>query len=86
MDKEIRFNEQSEEMQDFITTRITAAIAHSYVTMFNRLKRAGLTPVEIIKLKGTPANITQVKEKLQKGTILIKNMDKNTLEFTEVSE
>lgn len=47
--------------------------------MYNKLKRAGVTDLEILKLRGMPLTYDEVNSMLELGKILIRLLDNNCI-------
>lgn len=83
MKEHVNFKKLSEEEKEYYTKRVVAVKLQQYIQMFIKMRKAGLTPLEVLDLRGLPLNKEQIKEALENQKILISILDKNNLEIIE---
>lgn len=77
----IKYNELDDSKRKYYLDRAVSMKLQEYIRMYTKLKRAGVTDLEILKLRGMPLTYDEVSNMLESGKILIRLLDDNCIEM-----
>jgi hypothetical protein len=77
----IKYNELDDSERKYYLDRAVSMKLQEYIRMYNKLKRAGVTDLEILKLRGMPLTYDEVNSMLELGKILIRLLDNDCIEM-----
>lgn len=77
----IKYNELDDSERKYYLDRAVSMKLQEYIRMYNKLKRAGITDLEILKLRGMPLTYDEVNSMLELGKILIRLLDNDCIEM-----
>lgn len=83
MKNNIIFTKLSEDSKEYWINRVVACKLQQYVNMYTKMRKIGITPLEILSLRGLPMNYNDIRTKLEKGEIIINEIDNNECEIIE---
>lgn len=81
MKEYIDYNKLEDNDKGYYLDRVVSAKLQEYIKMYTRMKNAGLTTLEIIKLRGLPLSYDEVKEMLDSKKIVVSLVDKDNMEI-----
>lgn len=83
MNNYIKFKDLDEEQQNYWLDRVVVMKLQHYIRNFIKMTKAGVTPLEVVQLRGLPLTKDDIKERLLDGRLIVNSMDDNTMEVIE---
>lgn len=77
----IDYNKLEDSDKEFYLDRAVSAKLQEYIRMYNRMRDAGVTALEIIKLRGLPLSYKETEEMLESRKIVIRVIDSENMEI-----
>lgn len=77
----IKYNELDDSERKYYLDRAVSMKLQEYMRMYTKLKKAGVTDLEILKLRGMPLTYDEVNSMLESGDFLIRLLDNNCIEM-----
>ena len=83
MSNYITFSKLTDEEQNYWLDRVVVMKLQHYIRNFIKMTKAGVTPLEVVQLRGLPLTKDEIKERLISGKIIINSLDDDTTEIIE---
>ena len=77
----IKYNELDDSERKYYLDRAVSMKLQEYIRMYTKLKRAGVTDLEILRLRGMPLTYDEVNSMLELSKILIRLLDNDCIEM-----
>lgn len=81
MKEYINYDKLEDKDKEYYLDRVVSAKLQEYIRMYTKMKKAGLTALEIIKLRGLPLSYKDIEEMLGSRRIVIRVIDSENIEI-----
>ena len=81
MKEYINYDKLEDKDKEYYLDRVVSMKLQEYIRMYTKMKKAGLTALEIIKLRGLPLSYKDIEEMLVSRRIVIRVIDSENIEI-----